>query len=117
MLTSKVAGAFSIFLTFTVLARVGYNAKEGAVNSAQAIHNLELAYLIGPIVFVMLGRLLHRLQARCEESRRGATPAGRAGRPLRRGADHRQRDGRARQRGGRAANLKFSAPLRRTLNF
>ncbi|MBR7618964.1 MFS transporter [Phenylobacterium sp. 20VBR1] len=55
VLTSKVAGAFSIFLTFTVLARVGYNAKEGAVNSAQAIHNLELAYLIGPIVFVMLG--------------------------------------------------------------
>lgn len=53
--TSKVAGAFSIFLTFTVLARVGYQAKEGAVNTAQAIHNLELAYLIGPIVFVMLG--------------------------------------------------------------
>jgi GPH family glycoside/pentoside/hexuronide:cation symporter len=55
VLTGKVAGAFSIFLTFTVLARVGYNAKEGATNTAQAIHNLELAYLIGPIVFVMLG--------------------------------------------------------------
>ena len=55
VLTGKVAGAFSIFLTFTVLARVGYQAKEGAVNTPQAIHNLELAYLIGPIVFVMLG--------------------------------------------------------------
>ena len=55
VLTGKVAGAFSIFLTFTVLARVGYNAKEGATNTAEAIHNLELAYLIGPIVFVMLG--------------------------------------------------------------
>lgn len=55
VLTGKVAGAFSIFLTFTVLARVGYNAKEGALNTPTAIHNLELAYLIGPIVFVMLG--------------------------------------------------------------
>ncbi len=53
--TTKVAGAFSIFLTFNVLARVGYNAKEGAVNTAAQIHGLELAYLIGPVVFVMLG--------------------------------------------------------------
>ena len=53
--TTKVAGAFSIFLTFNVLARVGYNAKEGAVNSAAQIHGLELAYLIGPVVFVMIG--------------------------------------------------------------
>ena len=30
-------------------------AKEGAVNTPEAIHNLELAYLIGPVVFVMLG--------------------------------------------------------------
>jgi Na+/melibiose symporter-like transporter len=53
--TTKVAGAFSIFLTFNVLARVGYNAKEGAANTAAQIHGLELAYLIGPIVFVMAG--------------------------------------------------------------
>jgi hypothetical protein len=53
--TTKVAGAFSIFLTFSVLAYVGYNPKEGAVNSASQIQGLELAYLIGPIFFVMLG--------------------------------------------------------------
>ena len=53
--TTKVAGAFSIFLTFNVLAAVGYNAKEGAVNTAAQIHGLELAYLIGPVIFVMLG--------------------------------------------------------------
>jgi glycoside/pentoside/hexuronide:cation symporter, GPH family len=52
--TTKVAGAFSIFLTFNVLAAVGYNAKEGAVNTAAQIHGLELAYLIGPVIFVML---------------------------------------------------------------
>ena len=53
--TTKVAGAASIFLTFNVLAAVGYNAREGSVNSPEAILGLELAYLIGPIVFVMIG--------------------------------------------------------------
>lgn len=55
--TSKVAGAASIFLTFNVLARVGYQPAEGASNSAAAIQGLELAYIIGPIVFVMIGGL------------------------------------------------------------
>jgi Na+/melibiose symporter-like transporter len=54
-MTSKIAAAFSIGLTFLVLEMVGYVAKEGAVNTPEAIFNLELAYLIGPIVFVMLG--------------------------------------------------------------
>lgn len=54
-LTNKVAGAFSIWLTFAVLEQVGYQAKAGAVNTPEAIRGLELAYLIGPIVFVMLG--------------------------------------------------------------
>jgi Na+/melibiose symporter-like transporter len=54
-MTSKIAGAFSIGLTFLVLEAVGYVAKEGVVNTPQAIHNLELAYMIGPVVFVMLG--------------------------------------------------------------
>ena len=53
--TTKLAGAFSIFLTYSVLGRVGYNMKEGAVNGPAAIHGLEMAYIIGPIVFVMLG--------------------------------------------------------------
>ena len=53
--TTKFAGAFSIFLTYSVLGRVGYNMKEGAVNGPAAIHGLEMAYIIGPIFFVMLG--------------------------------------------------------------
>jgi Na+/melibiose symporter-like transporter len=57
MITSaeKIATALSIFLTFSVLAMVGYDAKEGAINTPAAIHGLELVYLIGPIGFVMLG--------------------------------------------------------------
>ena len=51
----KIAGALSITLSFAVLAAVGYNAKDGFINTHAAIHGLELVYLIGPVVFVMLG--------------------------------------------------------------
>ena len=34
---------------------MGYNAKEGAHNTAAAIQGLEYIYILGPIVFVMLG--------------------------------------------------------------
>lgn len=54
-LAVKIAGAFSIGLTYPLLARLGFNPAEGAVNSSGAIHNLSLSFLLGPIVFVMLG--------------------------------------------------------------
>jgi glycoside/pentoside/hexuronide:cation symporter, GPH family len=54
-MTQKVAGALSITLSFTVLGAIGYHAKDGVVNTPAAIHGLELVYLIGPVVFVMLG--------------------------------------------------------------
>jgi GPH family glycoside/pentoside/hexuronide:cation symporter len=53
--TQKLAGAFSIIITFPLLTVVGYQTKEGVPNTAAAIHGLELVYLIGPIFFVMLG--------------------------------------------------------------
>lgn len=52
-LANKIASAFAIGLTFPLLAQIGYRAAGG--NSAEAIFGLELAYIIGPIVFVMLG--------------------------------------------------------------
>ena len=52
--TSKLATASSIFLTFSVLAAVGYQAKAGSVNTPEAIRGLELAYIVGPIFFVMI---------------------------------------------------------------
>jgi len=54
-LTTKLASGVSIFLTFNVLARVGYDPKLGRGNSPEAIDALLLAFLVGPIVFVMLG--------------------------------------------------------------
>jgi GPH family glycoside/pentoside/hexuronide:cation symporter len=53
--TQKLAGAFSIAFTFTMLPIVGYQTKEGIPNAPAAIHGLELVYLVGPIFFVMLG--------------------------------------------------------------
>lgn len=57
MITSvqKIASALSIGLTLALLEAIGYKAKEGAINTPAAIHGLELVYLIGPVVFVMLG--------------------------------------------------------------
>jgi GPH family glycoside/pentoside/hexuronide:cation symporter len=45
----------AIGLTFPLLAYIGFNPADGAHNSAAAIRGLELAFIVGPIVFVMLG--------------------------------------------------------------
>ena len=63
----KIASALSIGLSYTVLNWVGFNAKEGSVNTPAAIHGLQMVYLIGPILFVMLGGLCflgYRLDAK-----------------------------------------------------
>jgi Na+/melibiose symporter-like transporter len=54
-LAEKIAAAFAIGLTFPLLASLGYKAAEGAVNTPAAINQLTAAFIIGPIVFVMLG--------------------------------------------------------------
>ena len=54
-LASKIAAAFSILLTFPLLEKLGFNPAEGAVNSAAALNNLTIAFIGGPILFVMLG--------------------------------------------------------------
>jgi len=51
----KMAVGLSVLLSFAVLEWIGYRAKDGAANTPQAIHGLELVYLIGPVTFVMLG--------------------------------------------------------------
>jgi Na+/melibiose symporter-like transporter len=53
--TTKLAQAGAVLFTFNfALTAVGYQAREGAVNTPEAIRGLELAYIIGPIVFVMI---------------------------------------------------------------
>lgn len=51
--TSKIASGLSA-LTFVLLATIGYQAREGAANTPEAIKALELVYIVGPIFFVMV---------------------------------------------------------------
>ena len=87
--TTKIASAASVFLTFNVLAQIGYDARAGAVNTPEAIHGLELAFLLGPVFFLMLGGACfigYRLSAECHgeirrelEARDAAAPSPAAG--------------------------------------
>ncbi|WP_293676164.1 MFS transporter [uncultured Phenylobacterium sp.] len=53
--TTKLAQAGAVLFTFNfALTAVGYQAKAGAVNTPEAIRGLELAYVVGPVVFVMI---------------------------------------------------------------
>jgi glycoside/pentoside/hexuronide:cation symporter, GPH family len=52
--TTKAAAALAAGLTFTILGLVGYDFRPHAHNGPDQILGLELAYVIGPIVFVML---------------------------------------------------------------
>jgi Na+/melibiose symporter-like transporter len=54
-LAAKIASAISIIVAYPLLKQFGYSPAEGAVNSPAAIHSLQLTYIVGPIVFVMLG--------------------------------------------------------------
>jgi len=54
-LAQKIAAAFSIGLTFPLLARLGFNPADGAHNTPQALNNLSWAFIAGPTAFVMMG--------------------------------------------------------------
>lgn len=53
--TTKAASALSISVSFWLLSVQGYSVAPQAANTPAQIHGLELTYIIGPIVFVMLG--------------------------------------------------------------
>ena len=77
-LATKIAAAFSILLTFPLLAWLGFNPAEGAVNTPAALLNLTIAFIAGPIVFVMLGGACvigWRLDAKRQGEIRGALDA------------------------------------------
>jgi Na+/melibiose symporter-like transporter len=57
-MVSKFGSSIVVSIVFPILAAVGYNAKEAAVNTPQAIHGLEMCYLFAPIILVALGGLL-----------------------------------------------------------
>jgi len=52
--TTKIATGLSA-LTFVLLQAIGYQAREHAVNTPDAIQSLQLVFIVGPIFFVMIG--------------------------------------------------------------
>jgi len=53
--TTKIGQAVTVSIVFPILAMVGYDGKEGAVNTPQAIFGLEMCYLFAPIILVFFG--------------------------------------------------------------
>jgi Na+/melibiose symporter-like transporter len=53
--TTKVGAAITVTIVFPILKMVGYNGKEGAVNTPHAIFGLEMCYLFAPIILVFFG--------------------------------------------------------------
>src|SRR3546814_2561199 len=56
-MTQKVGTSITVSIIFPILAAVGYDARDGVVNTASAIRGLEMCYLFAPIAFVIaIGR-------------------------------------------------------------
>jgi Na+/melibiose symporter-like transporter len=52
---AKIASAASLAIAFPLLKQIGFEPAAGANNSAEALDNLQVIYIAGPIFFVMLG--------------------------------------------------------------
>jgi Na+/melibiose symporter-like transporter len=53
--TTKIGATITVLIVFPILAAVGYNGKEGVVNTPHAIFGLEMCYLFAPIILVWFG--------------------------------------------------------------
>lgn len=53
--TTKIGSTITVLIVFPILQFVGYNGKEGAVNTPHAIFGLEMCYLFAPIILVFFG--------------------------------------------------------------
>jgi GPH family glycoside/pentoside/hexuronide:cation symporter len=66
-MTQKLGTSLNAFITFSILAWVGFNPGEHAHNTPRAIFGLEMTYLFAPIIFVALGGVMfvgYRLDAK-----------------------------------------------------
>jgi Na+/melibiose symporter-like transporter len=65
--TTKIGLSITTVFSFSILAMVGYSAKEGVTNTPHAIFGLEMCYLFAPIILVFVGGALffgYRLDAK-----------------------------------------------------
>jgi hypothetical protein len=57
-MTQKFGTSITISIVYPILAYVGFNPKDGAINTPHAIWGLEMCYLFAPIVLVLVGGLM-----------------------------------------------------------
>ena len=57
-MTQKFGTSITISIVYPILGAVGFNPKDGAVNTPHAIWGLEMCYLFAPIVLVLIGGLM-----------------------------------------------------------
>ena len=65
--TSKIGASVTVLIVFPMLAWIGYNGAEGAANTPHAIFQLQLVYVLVPIILIGLGGVAmvgYRLDAR-----------------------------------------------------
>ena len=53
--TLKIGAALAVGVTFSILARIGFDAHPGAHNTPAAIHGLELCYVFVPVIMGLIG--------------------------------------------------------------
>jgi Na+/melibiose symporter-like transporter len=53
--TGKIGSSITVLFVFPVLAFVGFNGAEGAVNSRSALFGLQMLYWLPPIILAMVG--------------------------------------------------------------
>lgn len=56
-LAPKISAAVAVWATFSILAHVGYRPSAGTTNTSVALDGVRATYVLGPILFVMLGGL------------------------------------------------------------
>jgi Na+/melibiose symporter-like transporter len=54
-MTQKFGTSITISIVYPILAYVGFNPKDGAINTPHAIWGLEMCYLFAPVVLVLVG--------------------------------------------------------------
>jgi Na+/melibiose symporter-like transporter len=54
-MTQKFGTSITISIVYPILAYVGFNPKDGAINTPHAIWGLEMCYLFAPIVLALIG--------------------------------------------------------------
>jgi Na+/melibiose symporter-like transporter len=54
-MTQKFGTSITISIVYPILGYVGFNPKDGAINTPHAIWGLEMCYLFAPIVLVLVG--------------------------------------------------------------